>query len=229
MFEQTTDQVAPVTPAPAEPNQQVTPASDPYQDLIKDLKTKDGRTKYATVSDALNSIGPKEDHINTLEEELATLRAEVEKRTSVEDALSQLTNNVPEGQTAPSALDEASVVQLVQSVLAQNETQSTAKQNQARVAAALKESFGEEAETTFYAKADELGVSQEFFNDLAAKSPAAVLALVGTKAAVPNTNPSTGTVNTAGFVPTDEKVNTNIMGGASQEDILKVWRSVANP
>ena len=62
-------------------------SGDPYADLLQGITSEDGRPKYATVSDALNSLGHSQAHIAKLEAENARFREEfaaMEERMNAE-------------------------------------------------------------------------------------------------------------------------------------------------
>lgn len=212
-------------PSTGEAPAQTPTSADPYADLLGGIKTDDGRLKYATVSDALNSIPHAQGHISTLEAELTEARAELAKRASVEESLQQLANT-PQTQepTAPVGLGEQEVAQLFDARLQQVEIARVSQANQESVANTMKERFGDNAEDTYNAKAAELGVGVDFLNTLAAKSPQLVLEYFG-KAKDSAPQPTVGSVNTAAFGSAPQETpKKDVMFGASTQDIMDEWR-----
>ena len=142
--------VEPVVPA-VEPTSVPTLAQpDPYNDLLKGITSEDGRAKYATVSDALNAIPHKEQHISKIEQENATYRAEVEqlksdlaKADGVSSVLEKLDARQVVGDPTPTGITEQDVLRVL------NDKNSKDKQdaNAATVANAMREKFGLEDAT----------------------------------------------------------------------------------
>ena len=218
-----TEPKAPDATAPTNPEVTTTPVTspDPYTDILKGI-TDDGRQKYGTVSDALNSIPAKETHISNLEKELSEMRAKLEQSTSVDAVLNKLNEQQTTDQS--NGVDESTVLELVNQALSTNKAKESADSNITTVTTKMTEMFGDDAEKVFYDKAKELGVSAEFLNTMSAKSPKAVLSYFPeTKQTVTRT--TTG-VNTAAFNTTGtDTPKTNIMGGASSSEIVALWKA----
>jgi hypothetical protein len=218
--EQSTQTVQP--PAGEAPAQQTAPV-DPYTDLLGTIKTDDGRMKYATVSDALNSIPHAQAHISTLETELAQTKAELTKRATVQESIQQLAQPQAQESPTPQGLGEQEVTRLFNQQFQQVEAQKLASANQQSVANTLREWFNDNAEGVYESKAKELGIDPVFLNDLSAKSPQAVLAYFDK----PKTAPQRmqGTVNTAALSAVQpQQPRKGVMFGASTEDLLGAWR-----
>src|SRR5690606_3151116 len=112
-------------------NNQAPDANSQYADLLNTIKNEQGQPKYDSLPKALEALVHSQQYIpqlktelQTREQELATLRAELEKRSTVEDVVSRLTaqQDKPQDQGTPpatSGLDEQAVLQLVQKALGQ--------------------------------------------------------------------------------------------------------------
>lgn len=165
--------VAPETP------REPAPKADPYQDLLKEIKTQDGRVKYATVSDALNALRPAQEHISTLEQEnltykqkLEQLQADLEKAGNVDKLLEKLDRKQETGDPETAGITEQDVLR----VLTERERKQAEKANAEAVVSALTEHFGakDKAAEAFKNRGKDLGLD---LDDLARRSPKAVLEL----------------------------------------------------
>lgn len=192
-------------PAPSQVN-------EPFADLLGSIKNEQGQPKYNNPVDALNALKHSQEFIPQLKQENASLRSEieqlrvqVEKLKAVEGVVERLTSQQNNGATPPQVLDENAIASYVERTLSKREIEAVQKANVTSVVQTLQSQFGQEAEKAFYGKAQELGMSVQQMNSLAATSPQAVLQLFGVqkrdekKVNVPSAVPS-GT-NTAGFQP----------------------------
>jgi len=225
--DQTPESVAPnqLGEKPAEAS-----SSNPYDDMLGKITKEDGQPKYATVSDAINSIAPAQQHISTLESELAAMRekmASMAMETQVPAKESHLDNNPTyhEG-----ALGEDQVVGLVDRVLGQREQQQLSQNNAAQVIASLTEKFGtpQAADQAYRQKAVEMGISLDMMNSLAQHSPKAVTAYFGTTgASAPNK--TSGSINTASMsqAQPDVKKGNPLLTG-SMKDMQSEWTRIKN-
>ncbi len=212
--EQTSTAPAPAVPAAPAVTQ------DPYNDLLKGITTTEGAQKYGTVSDALNSITSAQSHISTLEEENQRLREASTQSDAVDTILAKLNETSPADQ--PVGLDENSVMQLVSTALRANDAQKTSTTNVAQVTAAMQTAHGDKAEQVFYAKAADLGISNEFMNELAAKSPKMVLEMF--KATTDTSHSLRGDVNTTAMTPAETQIPTSIP--SKSKDLVAMWNAM---
>ena len=178
---------APTTPPVVEP-----PATNHLTDLLGTITRPDGTQKFATVDTALQAIPAQDAHIQSLETELATLRAAANKETTMEEVLSAVKANItPEtpaastGEPGPSGDD---IARYVQDAIVQRDEEKIAEQNAAVVAATLDNHFGsrEKAEEAYLAVAASNGLSIEFLHGIARKSPEAVFSMMGLDLAQPS-------------------------------------------
>ncbi len=211
-----------------QPNSQETPAtsnnadgnngvpsqnSQPFADLLGSIKNENGQPKYGNTEEALKALKHSQDFIpqlkqenQTLKSELESLRAQVEKLKGVEEVVERLTSqqNTSASTNAP-VLDENAIAELVQRTLSKREVEAIQKANVTNVVQTLQANLGAEAEKSFYTKAQELGMSVQQMNALAATSPKAVLNLFGLQGnevqKVNMPSPVKPGENTAGFQP----------------------------
>lgn len=211
------------------PNVQIDPA---IANLLTEIKNERGEPKYKTLQDALVALKHSQEYIpqltNTLkqkDEELNSLKGTVDKLSEIEKTVQLLTQKQNDAPTSAPVVNEETIAELVTRTLTKTQQEAVAKTNVTTVVEAMKAKFGAEADKVFYGKAEELGMSREDFNALAARTPKAVLKLVGLDmpaSAQPSGAPNTNAVKTEGFTPrTDSKVGRNTttvsIGATTQE------------
>lgn len=212
-------------PAPAVNNDLAT--------LLGSIKNERGEQKYRDINDAMTALQHSQEFIPTLKSqyeaekaEAQRLREEVARLKTVEETVAALTLNRQEQQgTPPVAFDEKQIADLVNRTLTQRSEQATASSNLESVVASLQTAFGADAETKFYDKAKELGMTVAEMNTLAAKSPKAVLSMLGVNGqATPQRQPTvtTSSVNTSAFQPNQETFvgrnsKTTLIGATTQD------------
>lgn len=228
------------TETPTQPVVQPEAANNPspastdngFADLLGVVVNDKGEQKYSSVPEAMKGLVHSQEHIRNLETEMATLRQELEKRSSVEDALKQLT---PAEQPAATPAPGLSMED-VNALLEQREQQKVVESNTKTVVSAIQEKFGDKAEEAFYGKAQELGMTKEQFNNLAAQSPNAVLAFFNT-AAPTSSAVSQSSINTTGLQPKQDEVpvvkfngeerikldspTSSVLAGASNRELME--------
>lgn len=195
--------------------------NDPYADLLQTITTEDGRPKYANVSDAISSIPHAQKHIRTLEQELADMRAQMEKIAKEKEELitgSRLETQ-QQVQDAPT-LREDQVAELVNKTLSQREQQMVQQKNVGTVVSTLTDKFGssEAADKAYRAKAAEMGINLDMMNSLAMHSPQAVLAYFGTTGASAPRK-TEGTLNTGAMPQVDPAKGKNPLLSGSMKDM----------
>jgi hypothetical protein len=157
------------------------------EDLLLTIKNEQGEPKYKTIEDALKALANSQafipkllDEKRTVEDELKQLREKAGKIDNIEEVLKKLTANTDTAneKTPPaSGLDADAVAKLVKDQLEALNQQGAAKRNIDEVQNALKQKFGEKVKEAVAAKAASLGTTPEKLGELAATSPAMVLAL----------------------------------------------------
>ena len=203
-------------------------------DLLAQITTEDGRQKYNSLEDAINSIPHSQKHISTLEQEnkklkeaMEALQREQENRKKVEDTMDAV--KAPEQPQAKPEMSQDELVALIDQVMGQKKQQETAESNQATVANALLEKFGDRqaAEKAYIEKAKELDIPVEMLNEMARKSPKAALAYFGTAApSVPAK--TTGSMNTAALsnAPKQSQRGKNPLLSGSMADMQAEWNRI---
>lgn len=206
-------------PAPSTP-----PSPPALPDHLKEL-VGEGK-KYATVDKALESIPHAQAHISKLEQEMAQLREKVAEAAAVDEVYKKLMDSMNKtGEATPptvAGLDEASVLALLE----RREAEAVAKANVSRVKDALVGKYGDKAEEVYKAKAQELGVTPQFLNEVVRKSPKAAEELFGIKGKEIPSGTTTGSIRTDALndnrPPAKPKT---VMGGATTEDVIAAWRA----
>ncbi len=188
-------------------------SAQPFADLLGSIKNERGEPKYKDVQTALEALRHSQEYIPTLKQEkeandakLAALAAEVERLKNIEQTVAQLTQQQQpqQQQPAPVGVTEDVVATLVNQTLTQREQAAKKAANVNSVVTALTQKLGGEADKEFYKKAEELGMTAEQMNNLAAQSPTAVLKLFGlegNKVQTSSSLPVQSSVNTAGLQP----------------------------
>lgn len=147
--------------------------------------------KFKTVDDLAKGKAESDAFINQLQEEMKALRNEVEKRNTAEANLESLRAEIREIKAKPvsseaspnttGALTAEQLENLVASTLTKQERERMAAQNLKTVNDKLVQTFGssEKASEVLSKKAYDIGMSIEELRAIAAKSPSALLKLIG--------------------------------------------------
>lgn len=212
---------------------------DAFANLLSSVKNERGEQKYKDVNEAFNGLKHAQEYIpqlktelSTKEQALAAANQRIQELLEANNSLLSLTSTqAPQSTPAPQGLDEKAVAELVARSIQERENATTSQQNVATVVSTLQSVFGADAEKAFYGKAAELGMSVPEMNALAAKSPKAVLKMLGVGEGAPKTNgiPNTSAINTTGFNPHKESFvgrNTKpMLIGATSEDYMAETRN----
>lgn len=216
--------------------QQQTPPSNDFADLLGSIKNERGEPKYRDVNTALDALRHSQEYIPQLKSDMdrvaqenQRLLAEIERLKTVEQTVAQLTSQQQQ-QNQPvqqPVLKEEEIANLVVKTLSQREQEQKRSQNINTVTSKLKEVFGDKAEETFYSKAQELGLSPQQVNNLAAESPSAVFKMFGVEGGnkpQASFKPTTSSINTAGYTqPSQSFIGRNtsaVMLGATTHDLI---------
>jgi hypothetical protein len=224
-------------PAGGDATPQPGSSAQPFADLLGSIKNERGEPKYKDVQTALEALRHSQEYIPTLKQEkeatdakLAALAAEVERLKNIEQSVAQLTQQQQAQRDTPAAgVTEDAVANLVNQTLTQREIAAKKTANVSSVVAALTQKLGAEADKEFYKKAEELGMTAEQMNNLAAQSPTAVLKLFGLEGtkpqSIPSGSPVQSSVNTAGLQPQQHSYvgrnQTSINVGATTQDLME--------
>lgn len=201
--------------------------------ILESIKNERGEPKYKDLNTALQALQASQEYIPTLKTQYETerleaqrLREENARLKTIEETVEALTQRQTQNGTPPPAgLDEGQIAELVNRTLSAKEAQAKSQANQLEVVSSLQHVFGADAEKKFNEKAQELGMSVQELNALSAKSPKAVLSMLGVtgqSAPKPNTSVTQGTVNTSAFQPNPEtfigrNTKPTLIGATSQD------------
>lgn len=185
--------------------------------------------KYASVEDALKSVPHAQKHIQTLEQELAQYKEELQRRKTTEELLDEIKSGVaPVATPTQVDFDQDKVVQIVTQAIEQREVQKTSQQNINQVISVFNENFGEKAPEFYEKIAHESGLTVATLNKLAATSPSAVLKLagIGTKQTVTTPAKLGSSVNTDGISQTtqQQELSARVPAFASTREVVKAWK-----
>lgn len=227
---------------PVTPDNNGTPAGtnapnvNPYADLLGTIRNEQGVPKYGSVEDALKALPHANSFIEQLkrekaeqEAELQRLRGVADKTTELERTVQELLNKVNDTSNQKLPPTQEDIAELVNRTLTQRDTERSAKENQAAVVATATKAFGtqEEAGKKFIQAAQEAGLSVPELEALAARSPKAVLKMMGVSEQPVHkqgtTAPMTSQVNTAGFSPAQDSFvkrnDASVSVGASSSEL----------
>ena len=182
--------------------QTTTATADPYQDMVRGIVTTDGRQKYATVSDALNSLQPKDEHILRIEAENADLRERLDTAATAQDIANQIaTSTPPQQQTvATEGLTEAQAQELVDQRLQHLKLSDTKQANRDNFNSTLQGVYGDKTVEVFTSALQSSGLTRESLANLAEQSPAAAIKVLGLEKEV-KTAPVNTSTTSPGTVP----------------------------
>lgn len=186
--------------------------------------------KYASAEDALRSVPHAQQHIKTLEEEMAQLKEELAKRKTTQELLDEIKSGVKpvENTTQGVGLNQDTVMELVNNTLKQNEQKKLAQANASQVASKFNEKYGSNAETVYNSLAKDLNLTPQKLNELAATSPNLVLRLADLEGNVQTNVPkSSGSVNTEalGLNKPKAELSAKVPKGASTKDLVNAWKA----
>jgi hypothetical protein len=168
------------------------------EEVTVDALVGDGK-KFKTVDDLARGKAESDRVIAARERELAELREELGKRSTVEELMERMkqsthqsaADQTREGQppSEPQRLTDEDLEQRIAAISTKRDQERVVQSNVQEVTNRLLEVYGTEdkANEVVNAKARELGVSTAFLQDVAAKSPKAFFAQLGlTEAARPS-------------------------------------------
>lgn len=222
----TQETVEPTTQEAQQQDTQAKPFEIPTeaQDLVGKGK------KYSSAEEALRSVPHAQEHIKTLEEEMAQLKEELSKRKTTQELLDEIKSGVQpvENTTQEVGLNQDNIMELVNQTLKQNEQKKTAQANASQVASKFSEKYGSNAETVYNSLAKDLNLSPQKLNELAATSPNLVLRLADLEPNVKtNVSKSSGSVNTEALAQNKapQELSARVPKGAKTSDLVNAWRA----
>ena len=221
-----------------------TPASqdalfETFAHQLMEIKNEKGEPKYSNLSVALDALKHSQEYIPQLkskteeqEAELERLKAELAKRSAVEDAIARLQQRQPEvpqpTSEAPKALDEEQLQKMMERTLTQREQAQVFQNNVSEVSNALTAKFGDKAKEAIAAKAQELGMTPQQIGEIAKTSPKAVLSWFNTSSSASSAAP----VRSSVYLP-DGNQHTelkppekSLLAGASSKEMADYMRRI---
>jgi len=198
-------------------------------ETVKDLVGEG--MKYATPEEALQSIPHAQHHIENLEQEMANLREDLSKRKTVDEVLQEI-NKMPTESKAEPQLTQEQLDALIDTKLATKEAQTVAKSNTDSVVKKLSEVYGDKgkAEEVYIQKANDLGLSVDYVNSLAATSPKAVFELFGinsvNESPAPKINSNINSEAVINQAPAKQE-RMSVMGGSTNAKDIAAWNACA--
>jgi hypothetical protein len=185
--------------------------------------------KYASLEDALKSVPHAQKHIATLEQEVAAVKVELEKRQTIAEIFEEIKRTgLPTAATqtaANSGLTPEEITNLISQTLTKNQEQANRKVNEQKVTTAFTEKFGAKAEEVFINLAKEAGLPISYLNDMAATSPTAVLKLAGIETKPSTVQRPTGTVNIASLDNNQQDVVSARVKNGSTQALKDAWKN----
>lgn len=222
----TQETVEPTTQEDQQTDTQAKPFEIPTeaQDLVGEGK------KYSSAEEALRSVPHAQEHIKTLEAEMAELKEELSKRKTTQELLDEIKSGVKpvENTTQEGGLNQDNIMELVNQTLKQNEQKKTAQANASQVASKFSEKYGSNAETVYNSLAKDLNLTPQKLNELAATSPNLVLRLADLEPNVKtNVSKSSGSVNTEALSQNKapQELSARVPKGAKTSDLVNAWRA----
>lgn len=201
-----------------------------FADQLAGITAEDGRQKYADVPTALASIPHAQTRIQELTQKVTEMETELSKQKGADELIEQLrAANTPT--TPPSGdVNAAELSTLVEQIMQQKQTATTAVENQKKVSDTLTNAFGDKAMSTLESKATELGLGMDGMMKLASSSPAAVLAFFGQDNPASNADPiQSGSIppnlSTPPTVDRATEAYNNLMGDG--DTLTKKWKQSA--
>lgn len=184
----------------------IDPEKDYYAELVGEgKKYKDNLAAGRAIAEKDLFIERLKAETQALREETARQTAELKTRTSLDEFLEKVKNqparsNVEDPPaTQPVALNEEKITEIVKSHLTAKELADRQIANINTVTEGLKKAFGPNYVKSLEEKTEELGLSKEFLDDLAKKSPKAFFTALGIASQTHSVfTPPDSTVNVSG-------------------------------
>ncbi len=190
-----------------------TPDSQTNEDWMKKVVEQKGDS-FADPQAVAKGYLAAQSHIDKLEREQAEMREDLAKSTYAKELLEELQKGKPNSgepashntggtatETTTPNVSETDLKSLINETLTERESQNTARQNLEETDRKLNDLFGTEVNKVMESKGKEFGMSKEQMRELAAKSPSALLTLLGEKPKQETNLHTDSTVNTsAGFM-----------------------------
>lgn len=199
-------------------------------DYVKAMSEKYAKDGKLDVEGLAKGAYHANEHIKTVEAEMAELRRELDTRISLQEFLDKqkqqqptpvVSSPAPTSQNQneikgnePTPLNKDDIAKYVKSAIDQERTAITREQNSTYVVNELIKAYGNNYIDRLNKVSNDLGLGKDFLNNLAAEQPKAFLKLVADS--TPAASPSVGS-----FIPPRSVVNTT--PSAQKTGVVKNW------
>ncbi len=144
--------------------------------------------KFKDITDLAKGKAESDKYIEVLKARLEEATKEINTRTSLDTFLKEIKGAkepnphqtpAPQGGEPNAGLDDSTIEKKFEEYLARRESQRSTQTNLEKVSTVLRDQFGPEANLIIKKKAQELGMSVQSLEQVAAQSPSAFYRLVG--------------------------------------------------
>jgi hypothetical protein len=218
LFDESTpgdNQTPPVTPP-------VVPNTD-HTDLLAAIKNERGEQKFKSVEDLINGYSASQEFITTLKTEKevevqakADLAAKVKSQEELEQLLQTRTEQPPTPPATPEGLKQEDVLQ----ILEQREVQKIADANVIAVKKAVEAAKGDMKALT-----EQAGLTPELAQQMAQKSPDALLKLLDVEAPKGPAPSMASSVNPSSFQHDRPPEVKRVMRSSKSSDLVDAWKA----
>lgn len=169
-------------------NSQITDAT--VANLLSSIKNENGGQKYKSLEEALKALQHSQTYIPELKAKLTEQEQKLNEAnvvatqvTELRSVIENLTSNRQqlEGKQYSQSMSEDEIAELVTKTLSRTQQVELAKKNVQEVADAVKAAHGDAAKEKYEQRARELGMTPSELDALSAKTPKAVLEMLGIK------------------------------------------------
>ena len=186
--------------------------------------------KYQSPEEALKSVPHAQQHIQTLESELAEVKEELTKRKTTQDLLDEIKSGIqaPETTSQGTEFNQDMLQNVVNQTIETKEKEKVYAQNAKSVAEKFMTQYGDKAETVYNSMALTNGLTIEQLHNLAATNPKLVLRLneLENSGDSPVAKPSSS-INTEAFrnqANPKSELSARVKQGATTKDLAAAWK-----
>ena len=186
--------------------------------------------KYQSPEEALRSVPHAQQHIQTLESELAEVKEELTKRKTTQDLLDEIKSGIQTTETTSQEpeFNQDMLQNVVNKTIESKEKERVFQQNARSVAEKFTTQYGDKAETVYNSMAQSNGLTIEQLHNLAATNPKLVLRLneLENAGGNPIAKPSSS-VNTEALrnqVGDTSQLSARVKQGATTKDLAAAWK-----
>jgi len=182
-----------------------------YDELLKKYKDNEGITKKVVHADATIEILKRQ--LDQMREDYTKARDENMTKAKLEDLIDKLSKPASSEITPANeeirkpAFDPNELDSLVSNKIREHESSKTQQENFNSVRDKLKERFGANYQSTVKQHIEDLGLTEEYFNDLARRTPKALYKILGMDS-TSNQNYSAPPRSSSGYTPQPQQKRT---------------------